>query len=312
MKARQARVPLSSGSRFYRLSTTDVRTNSFIGIRFCACAMSADLPLDRRASAIAFTLVELLVVVAVAAILAAILLPALNGAKRKAQMINCISNLHQVGIGLALYVDDHRQTFPPCWSEQFDPAMRPDQDYGDFLGGIDAYHYYFSIPAASNRLLARYVSAPKAFRCPLDPGFGPQAPASNLILESLGCSYRFNSILPNLYQDAGLDRYNLSLKRVSWAPEPSRFISMSEKAVYPLSLDEIPSTASVTQWHGGVNPGVQFRLAVTPLADRDQLVAPALFVDGHSRRCDFTATFKRNWMRGLEPTKDWMWYKPVQ
>ena len=35
-----------------------------------------------------------------------------------------------------------------------------------------------------------------------------------------------------------------------------------------------------------------------------------LFVDGHSKQCDFTASMKRNLMHGLEPGKDWMWYKP--
>ena len=41
-----------------------------------------------------------------------------------------------------------------------------------------------------------------------------------------------------------------------------------------------------------------------------KLVAPILFVDGHSQQCDFTAIMKKNLRRGLEPGKDWMWYKP--
>lgn len=59
-----------------------------------------------------FTLVELLVVIAVIAILASLLLPALSRSTQMARRVACISNLRQVGVALTLYADDHDEEIP--------------------------------------------------------------------------------------------------------------------------------------------------------------------------------------------------------
>ena len=55
---------------------------------------------------VGFTLIELLAVIAIIAILAALLLPALSAAKESGRTARCQSNLHQLGLGLMMYVDE--------------------------------------------------------------------------------------------------------------------------------------------------------------------------------------------------------------
>jgi prepilin-type N-terminal cleavage/methylation domain-containing protein len=59
-----------------------------------------------------FTMIELLVVIAIIAILAALLLPALTRAKQRGQEAVCLSNLKQIGLAFALYLNDGNSRFP--------------------------------------------------------------------------------------------------------------------------------------------------------------------------------------------------------
>lgn len=73
----------------------------------------------------AFTLVEMLVVIAVLGVLAALLLPALSRGKEAARATACISNLRQIGLALQIYVDNHRNRLPVMRDREADTNSAP-------------------------------------------------------------------------------------------------------------------------------------------------------------------------------------------
>lgn len=121
-----------------------------------------------------FSLIELLVVIAVIGILAALLLPSLAAAKRRAQGIQCLSNIKQLQLAWHLYADDHSGRLAPNTSnagagEDIDHpswvagklvvGSSPDNTNTDLLVGA-AYQAFGSIGG--------YAKNPAIYHCPAD------------------------------------------------------------------------------------------------------------------------------------------------
>jgi len=123
-----------------------------------------------------FTLVELLVVLAVIALLAALLLPAINKTKAAARGTACLNNLRQVGLALQMYVHENNNRLPVM----YDAA--PSTNSPDATGSV----------ATINIVLSNHLGSTKVLKCPVD---------DQQLFERTGSSYSWNNLLNG--QDAG-------------------------------------------------------------------------------------------------------------
>jgi len=121
----------------------------------------------------AFTLIELLVVIAIIAILAALLLPALSRAKKRARDLTCISNLKQFGVAQHLYLSESEDQFPYSGKGWW---VMPLRDY--------------------SRLLAPYLTTNSraVYRCPADTGLGFNYQAAAVDWTAMGTGTTTNDI----------------------------------------------------------------------------------------------------------------------
>lgn len=125
-----------------------------------------------------FTLLELLVVVAIIGTVMAILLPALNKVRSQAKRTMCASNLKQVGVGLRSYLSESKDRLP----------------YASFMPSLGPFPLSTKNPIYIAEILETHVGdEPRVFRCPLDDN-GDRRPAPNngkTYFESEKSSYEY-------------------------------------------------------------------------------------------------------------------------
>jgi prepilin-type N-terminal cleavage/methylation domain-containing protein/prepilin-type processing-associated H-X9-DG protein len=103
--------------------------------------------MDERARAGGFTLMELLVVMAVVAILASLAVPVYQRVAQNGRATACVSNLRQISVGLGAYLADHNNVMPTLQTARASTSV--------------------NVPVIDNTL-STYITAPAVFACPAD------------------------------------------------------------------------------------------------------------------------------------------------
>jgi prepilin-type N-terminal cleavage/methylation domain-containing protein/prepilin-type processing-associated H-X9-DG protein len=139
----------------------------------------------------AFTLIEMLIVIGIIGVLAALLLPAIAGARNVARKSSCMNNLHQIGLAIYTYANDYDGAIP--YGPKAPPMVAP----ADFYPSTGTVTSLISLdsgkPVALGLLLRQHLSKqPKVLFCPgSDQSVDTDAELAKVGFRQAQCSYYY-------------------------------------------------------------------------------------------------------------------------